>query len=117
MASRFSELQLCDLDWKAEQIATDNYPSWHNTWQTKKQSQQLEKENSLITFPDDALQSKRPSQGSSKEQLKHARIVNSNSDAEVAEAKELVVPISKSVSISQLFAISLLYQMLFGRPT
>ncbi|KAF8804530.1 hypothetical protein BYT27DRAFT_7030727, partial [Phlegmacium glaucopus] len=28
----FPELRLCDLDWKAKQIATDNYPSWHNTW-------------------------------------------------------------------------------------
>lgn len=31
MCSRFPELKLCDLDWKAEQIATDNYPSWHST--------------------------------------------------------------------------------------
>ena len=28
MGNRFPELKYCDLDWKAEQIATDNYPSW-----------------------------------------------------------------------------------------
>ncbi|KAF8806798.1 hypothetical protein BYT27DRAFT_7008766, partial [Phlegmacium glaucopus] len=32
MCLHFPELRLCDLDWKAEQIATNNYPSWHNTW-------------------------------------------------------------------------------------
>jgi hypothetical protein len=28
MGQRFPELTYCDLDWKADQIATDNYPSW-----------------------------------------------------------------------------------------
>jgi len=32
MHQRFPELQLCDLDWKADQIATDNYPSWYKNW-------------------------------------------------------------------------------------
>lgn len=32
MCSRFPELRLCAYDWKADQIATDNYPNWalHN---------------------------------------------------------------------------------------
>ena len=46
MCSRFPELKLCDLDWKSEQIATDNYPSWHNTWDSKT-TQQIERDNSL----------------------------------------------------------------------
>ena len=29
MGNRFPELKYCDLDWKAEQIVTDNYPSWY----------------------------------------------------------------------------------------
>jgi hypothetical protein len=39
MCSHFPELKLCDLDWKSEQIGTDNHPSWevftvppHSTW-------------------------------------------------------------------------------------
>ena len=45
MRGLFEELSLCDLDWKAEQIATDNYPSWRANWtkqQGKKQSSSLE---------------------------------------------------------------------------
>lgn len=38
MRNLFEELGLCDLDWKAEQIATDNYPSWRATW-TKQNSE------------------------------------------------------------------------------
>ena len=32
MYRRFPFLQYCDNDWKAEQIAIDNYPSWYNSW-------------------------------------------------------------------------------------
>lgn len=32
MRQKFPELALCDLDWKADQIATDNYPSWFKNW-------------------------------------------------------------------------------------
>ena len=48
MSTRFPELKLCDLDWKAEQIATDNYPSWHYTWDSKMGHQdiKIEKDNS-----------------------------------------------------------------------
>ena len=28
MCHRFPELMLCEFDWKAEQLATDNYPNW-----------------------------------------------------------------------------------------
>jgi hypothetical protein len=30
MYSRFLFLQLCELDWKVDLIATDNYPLWHS---------------------------------------------------------------------------------------
>jgi hypothetical protein len=35
MYSRFSMLRLCELDWKVDLIATDNYPSWYS-WYAKK---------------------------------------------------------------------------------
>jgi hypothetical protein len=37
MRQRFPELALCDLDWKADQIATDNYPSWFKNWSESSQ--------------------------------------------------------------------------------
>ncbi|KAF8221292.1 hypothetical protein L208DRAFT_1190732, partial [Tricholoma matsutake] len=46
MHDLFEELSLCDLDWKVEQIAMDNYPSWWATW-----AKQQEK-NSNSTVPD-----------------------------------------------------------------
>jgi hypothetical protein len=53
--SRFPELRLCDLEWKSDQIATDNYPSWYAHWLSKRDTQNLKNEN------DDelSLQSKR----------------------------------------------------------
>jgi hypothetical protein len=41
MAICFKELQYCDLDWKAEQIAIDTFPGWKFTW-LKKQKKALE---------------------------------------------------------------------------
>jgi hypothetical protein len=36
MYRRFPYLQYCDDNWKAEQIAIYNYPSWYNSWCKKK---------------------------------------------------------------------------------
>ena len=35
MAFRFEELSYCELDWKAEQIATDIFPGWKLSWANK----------------------------------------------------------------------------------
>lgn len=35
MAIRFPELRLCSLDWKADLIALDNFPSWKSAWKKK----------------------------------------------------------------------------------
>ena len=35
MCTRFPILQFCELDWKADLIATDNYPSWYSWWVKK----------------------------------------------------------------------------------
>ena len=36
MAQRFKELRFCAADWKANLVATDNYPSWRHNWLKKK---------------------------------------------------------------------------------
>ncbi len=35
MGQRFPELRLCAGDWKANLVATDNYPSWRHNWLKK----------------------------------------------------------------------------------
>jgi len=45
MGHRFPELTYCDLDWKAEQIATDNYPSWYVHWLPKGETLQMKEED------------------------------------------------------------------------
>lgn len=47
MVLRFEELQYCDLDWKAEQIATDTFPGWKTTWLKKQKKASLEQQNGL----------------------------------------------------------------------
>ena len=39
MAQRFIELRFCAVDWKANLVATDNYPSWHHNWLKKKKKE------------------------------------------------------------------------------
>jgi len=39
MAQHFIELQFCAVDWKANLIATDNYPSWCHNWLKKKRKE------------------------------------------------------------------------------
>lgn len=36
MSQRFVELRFCATDWKANLVATDNYPSWRHNWMKKK---------------------------------------------------------------------------------
>lgn len=61
---RFPFLQYCDDNWKAEQIAMDNYPSWYNSWCKKtntagsgagiKDEKELEPPLVLMKRPNDA---------------------------------------------------------------
>lgn len=48
MIQRFPELGLCAADWKANMVATDNYPSWRHNWLKKKG-----KDNSKSKRPND----------------------------------------------------------------
>ncbi|KJA22702.1 hypothetical protein HYPSUDRAFT_202022 [Hypholoma sublateritium FD-334 SS-4] len=45
MSTRFEELQYCDLDWKAEQIAIDTYPGWKVTWLKKQKKVAADQQN------------------------------------------------------------------------
>ena len=50
MRQRFPELALCELDWKADQIATDNYPSWYKNWSDSSQKALVKQE--AVTLSD-----------------------------------------------------------------
>lgn len=47
MVIRFEELQYCDLDWKAEQIATDTFPGWKTTWIKKQKKASIDPQNGM----------------------------------------------------------------------
>ena len=67
MSDRFFELKLCHLDWKAEQIATDNYPSWHANW-LKQGMAQVKEENEGASLAPRPTTMKRSRKGSSTTQ-------------------------------------------------
>ena len=48
MAQRFSELRLCASDWKANLVATNNYPSWRHNWMKKKNKEGKRPANSHV---------------------------------------------------------------------
>ena len=58
MYRRFPILQLCESDWKVDQIATDNYPSWYSSWRKKVQVVTIKAEQESV--PLDSHIPKRP---------------------------------------------------------
>jgi len=58
MCMRFPELKLCDLDWKVEQIATNNYPFWHYMWDSKSIHQDIKMEQGGSHVPESGSQMK-----------------------------------------------------------
>ena len=72
MRNRFEELSFCDVDWKAEQIATDNYPSWRATW--TKQQEKNETAKSLVQGSDGNTHVKRSRCDSTEFGLKRKRV-------------------------------------------
>lgn len=60
MAQRFPELRLCSAEWKANLVATDNYPSWRHNW--------------LKRNAKDNAKSKRPSDHQSDASMKRAKV-------------------------------------------
>lgn len=73
MNSRFPELRFCDLDWKSEQVATDNYPSWYTTWASRRKEWKEENEEDMTNK---GAQSKRPRKPSTQSALKRKKVEN-----------------------------------------
>jgi hypothetical protein len=90
MCMRFPELKLCNLDWKAEQIATDNYPSWHNTWDCKTAHQDLKIERDSSLAPGSGSQMKRV-RGESKTVHSKRTKVKDADDASIKQGMETAV--------------------------
>jgi len=70
MGSRFQELRFCDLEWKVDQIATDNYPSWYTNWLSNREAQNVKKENGDVV----SLQTKRSRKASEKFAAKRIKL-------------------------------------------
>lgn len=98
MCTRFPELKLCDLDWKSEQIATDNYPSWHNTWDSKT-TQQIERDNSLA--PGSGSQTKRVRGESTAVHSKRAKVQNAD-DASIKQGMPVETAVTANLPPAQL---------------
>lgn len=73
MNSHFPELRFCDLDWKSEQVATDNYPSWYTTWASKQKELKQESEEDITKK---SAQSKRPRKPSTQSAFKRKKVEN-----------------------------------------
>ena len=74
MSDRFPELGLCDLDWKAEQVVTDNYPSWHSTYKSKQLQNDIKQERAATPTPHSGLQVKRSSGEPAMTSLKRVKV-------------------------------------------
>lgn len=59
MYSKFPILQFCELDWKVDQIATDNYPSWYSWWVKKSTGRMEPKIEEKAASPTEDIQHKR----------------------------------------------------------
>jgi hypothetical protein len=70
MGFRFPELRFCDLEWKSDQIATDNYPSWYTNWLSKHDTQNVKNENDDVL----PLQTKRSRMASEKSAAKRIKL-------------------------------------------
>jgi hypothetical protein len=70
MGSRFPELRYCNLEWKSDQIATDNYPSWYTNWLPKSDTQNLKNEKDDVL----SLQTKRSRKASEKFAAKRVKL-------------------------------------------
>lgn len=83
MCARFPILRLCELDWKVDQIATDNYPSWYTTWSRKMEEKRAnikeEPDVQVLPTPGSTLPPKRLHDTSSNSAPKRMKIHNEES--------------------------------------
>lgn len=93
MGTRFPELRFCDLEWKIDQIATDNYPSWYTNWLSNRDAQNMKKEDGDVLS---SLQTKRSRRKASEKvsakriKLGGAVILSDASDDQGGISKEAV---------------------------
>ncbi|KAF8813453.1 hypothetical protein BYT27DRAFT_7131552, partial [Phlegmacium glaucopus] len=99
MGSHFPELRLCDLEWKSEQIATDNYLSWYTNWLSKHDVQGPKQENDDVP----SLQTKRSREASVKSAAKRTKLEEAAvSDDKGGNGKVEGVPTSTDRSASDI---------------
>jgi hypothetical protein len=74
----FPEVWLCELDWKADKLAIDAYPSWYSTYLRCEEERiaqvivKSERSDKTSTMPQKRLQSPSPLTAQKKKKAKHA---------------------------------------------
>jgi hypothetical protein len=104
MCRKFPELRLCDLDWKADQIATDNYPSWYKNWtETVQKAGGMKQEQEDQTLSDTGVPSnlKRPNTQPPDHTAKKSKV-----NTDLPEPAKMEVDTSTTKSQTQAFQVS-----------
>jgi hypothetical protein len=74
MGCWFLELKFCELDWKSDQVTTDNYPSWYVNWLPKSEVGQMKQEEGETASLDSSTHAKRSCKASTKLATKRSRM-------------------------------------------
>ena len=76
MYRRFPYLRYCDDDWKVEQIAMDNYPSWYSSWckKTNTAGSSAKIKDEHINEQETLLSMKRPNDATPDAETKRMKI-------------------------------------------
>jgi len=90
MGSRFPELRFCDLDWKIDQIATDNYPSWYSNWVSNRDAKNVKEDGDVL--PLQTKRSRKVSEKISAKRIKRGGAVIS--DNQVANSNESIFTVA-----------------------
>lgn len=112
MGRRFPELKFCELDWKADLIATDSYPSWYVNWHYKSEVGQMKQEDGETASLDSGTHAKRPHKALINSATKRSRTGKvashdiDNMQVDLAIAPNLQVCISYFMLKRLLFNIS-----------
>lgn len=97
MAQHFPELGLCAADWKANLVATDNYPSWRHNW--------------LKRNIKDNSKSKRPADHHSDASMKRPKVAAGGGDEPLGPA--LVEPETRQVDTSNAVRLTCSFSLLY----
>jgi hypothetical protein len=98
MIHTFEELSFCDLDWKSEQIATDNYPSWRTTWTKQNQGKNQDVKPSSIPTTQVTTQVKHSQCESTKLDLKRKKLDGAQNFGDIeVDVSDAVVDLTQTV--------------------